>query len=104
MEQKPFEVGEWVFDRREWRWSRIGVVFHKPNEAVCFEGSIEKRDPAWLSRDPHAEIPPKPKRMVMREAYRTATTFYLDGVREDHYSFPAGATYIKPPTYEVPED
>jgi hypothetical protein len=101
MGQKPFEVGEvlWTWTGRLWFIVDAISKFGDPK----MKGSDTYWDADNCSRDPHAEIPPKPKKMVTKEAKQFKVTSYLDGVAELTFHVPYGGKNVHC-TYEVPED
>lgn len=112
--EKPFEVGEWV-----WYWgtySRAGwYQIKKVNgDLVWFDSECSGRVYAAaenFTRNP--VIPPKPKKIVTKEAEWTSDEFmWSPPLNEFHiprmgmlktYVFPPNATNIKPPTYDIEE-
>lgn len=67
--EKPFEVGEWVFDKRRWAWCRVleSLREHDGRQyGLVVDGWPERSSVLDFTRNPI--IPPKPKRMVTKEA------------------------------------
>lgn len=65
--EKPFEVGEWVWDWKARQWVKILVLPHFSTTYMVEGPHGERYDRAdnVLTRDP--TIPPKPKKTVTKE-------------------------------------
>jgi hypothetical protein len=106
MGQKPFEKGEWVWSWDRNKWFKIAFISRPGEDGALAEDKSNYASyvsVTRVSRDPHAEIPPKPKRMVRKEAKQFKVTSYLDGVAELTFHVPYGGKNVHC-TYEVPED
>jgi len=105
MAEKPFAVGEDVFDSLGWEWCKIYRICNAPLMAHYAydikrpDGVIVERKPHQIFRDPHSEIPHKPKRVVTKEAVRGEChpTFFAGFPDAQHFEFavPRNAKFIR---------
>lgn len=97
MNEKPFEVGEWVWVWPAKKWGRISYV----GSSMCHVDGVPY-SPEEFSRNP--VIPSKPKKIVTKEVSRIFVYDTPLAVEKSvHTLVPMNATNIRC-TYEIPEE